>query len=324
MLLNKIMRGLKTLSILFFLAGVSLGQTLDEDTNWFKEIGRSDDFCTRFDFARYSIDDVLKAKRRYLEVNGSTRGDQWHGVYRGGAEAVGSVELHWNDRFGYVYFYVYHTLASLDHGSVVEDAESVRMVSEKSAGFPKRFDSKRKLIKVLYGERRFLVPEDRLPDFLDRAAGLSTSILDYDYYWEKSDLDSPKHFGTPVVPEKYRTMVRRPIETTILRIGKRKIRRDVFDDGTVNYEEAHHYVYLQAGIRQGVKVGMNFFVDELGEWIEIVETDTDGSVGRIRRDFDKNKNEQCRDSEVGQGDLVACVAVKAGMTARTKTSELYF
>lgn len=65
---------------------------------------------------------------------------------------------------------------------------------------------------------------------------------------------------------------------------------------------------------------MNFFVEDLGEWIEIIKVLQNSSLGFIRRDFNENKQEQCWDSECGSGQLISCKEVKIGMKAKTNGS----
>jgi hypothetical protein len=77
---------------------------------------------------------------------------------------------------------------------------------------------------------------------------------------------------------------------------------------------------LNAGKNKNIKIGMNFFVEDLGEWIQITKVFQKSSIGFIRRDFDENKQEQCRDSERGSGQITPCKEIKIGMKAKTKGS----
>ena len=296
-------------------------QDLDEDSNWLKEIRGQDDYYSRFDFKHYTKRDVVKAKLLYQTIASDKDKNDWHGEYSLGVE-VGKTEFHWSTS-GYVSFYVYHTLDGLDFGSVKEDADTVQVFSETEASAKKRQIVENTYVKVKYGDRRFLVPEKRLQAFLNRAVGRDTSITDYGYYLEMVADENSKVFGLPVVPAKYRALVSSPIETTIRRVGKRKIHQNKFPDGRINYEEVYRYVDLASGSSSGVVVGMNFYVDDLGEWVEITAVRPKNSTGRIRRGLDEGK-EDCFDSEQGNGDLVPCKQPRAGLRARTKMSELYF
>src|SRR5688572_4509770 len=98
-------------------------QTIDEESNWSKEIGKQDDYYTRFDFRRYTKDDVEKAKAKYLRITSAANDDEWAGTYRR-ETMLGSAEITWDRKNGFVYTYVYHTLANIDFGSVVSTGDS--------------------------------------------------------------------------------------------------------------------------------------------------------------------------------------------------------
>ena len=131
-------------------------------------------------------------------------------------------------------------------------------------------------------------------------------------------------FGLPVVPEKYKHLIRLPIETQIINFSERKIIPNEQSTEEYNFDDIHYSVTLGAGKNKGLKVGMNFYVEDLGEWIEITKVAQKTSDGFIRRDFDENRKEQCRDSEGGSGQLIPCKEIKTGMKAKTKASDLYF
>lgn len=69
---------------------------------------------------------------------------------------------------------------------------------------------------------------------------------------------------------------------------------------------------------------MNFFVEDLGEWIQIEKVLPNHSNGFIKRRFDDNKNEECFDSEGGSGSTIPCKKISVGLKVRTKASDSYF
>ncbi|HEX8636417.1 MAG TPA: hypothetical protein VF692_00030, partial [Pyrinomonadaceae bacterium] len=129
--------------------------------------------------------------------------------------------------------------------------------------------------------------------------------------------------GLPVLPEKYRRFLRFPINVEITRFRNSRIYRNKSVDGTVNYDEIHHFVILGAGKNKGVKLRMNFFAEDLGEWIEITKVLQNSSIGVIKRGLEE-KQEQCRNLEGGQGDIIPCKEIKVGMKVKTKVSESFF
>lgn len=302
---------------------ISFGQEIDFEGNWFREIKGYDDNNTRYEFKFYTKDDVVKAKRRFNLIKQFPFKDEWEGIYSSGTE-LGTAELRWSSAGGFVNYYFYHTLRSLDFGSAFDKTDSVELVSEKSPNSKRKSLFSTNLIKVKFGNRHFLVPENRLQDFTDRAVGLNTSLSDFGYYLQKLDESENKVFGLPVLPEKYRRFLRFPIDTKITRIGNRQIHQDKFGDGTVNYEEMYRFVTLGAGKNKKIRIGMNFFVEDLSEWIEITKVLSNSSVGKIRRGFNEKKQEECFDEERGQGQIIPCKAIKVGMKGKTKVSESFF
>ena len=320
---------MKILRILFIILFLSISffptfaQEIDFEGNWFREIGREDDYYTRFDFRNYTKEDVIGAKKRFLLIKQNSFRNEWEGVYENGTES-GASEFHWNSAGGFVNFDVYHTLRNLDFGSAFDEADSIMFVSEKSKVIKRNSIFSTRLVKVKLADRHFLVPENRLLDFTERAVGISTELSDFGYYLYKLDEIENEVSGLPVLPKKYRNFLRSPIITKIVEVGERKIHQNKFDDGTLNYEEIFRFVTLGAGKNKNVKVGMNFFVEDLGEWVEITKVIRNTSVGRLRRDFGENGEEICRELELGQGIGTACITPKVGMKAKTKISDAFF
>jgi len=232
-------------------------------------------------------------------------------------------ELHWSSAGGFVYFNVYHNLRGLDFGGAIDETDSVNLMSEKSASSRKSMFSTN-LIKVKFGDRHFLIPENRLADFAKKAVGLDTSLGDFGYYLEKLDEVENKVFGLPILPKKYEKFLRFPIDTKIIAIGKRQFYQEKFDDGRLNYGESYRFVTLEVGKNKNIKIGMNLYVTDMGEWIEITKVSSNKSTGKFRRNLDENNEEVCFDSEGGQGQIIECKEIKIGMKAKTKVSESYF
>lgn len=300
----------------------SFGQEIDFEGNWFREIKGYDDSNTSYDFQFYTTEDVVKAKNRFNLIKQFPPKNEWEGVYTRNSE-IGTAELHWGSASGFVDYYFYHTLRSLDFGIALDKTDSVKLVSQKSPTSKRKSMFATNLIKVKFGNKHFLVPENRLQDFAERTVGLSTSISDYSYYLQKIDEVENKVFGLPVLPENYRRFLRLPIKTEITRLRNSRIYRNKSVDGTVNYDEIHRFVILGAGKNKSVKLGMNFFAEDLGEWIEITKVLQNSSVGVIKRGLEE-KQEQCRNKEGGQGDIIPCQEIKVGMNVNTKVSESFF
>lgn len=308
--------------IILSISGLCFGQKVVEDENWLREI--AGEYCSgysilTYQYKNFSKQDVANAKEKLKLIKQFVPKNEWEGVYANRSVAVGDEGLVWNSEGGFFSFYCYHDLRSLNYGKVKGSADFVELVSEEPAISNNKKQAAKienKLIKVKIGERHFLVPENYLNDFTVEAAGLSTKLQNYSfYYWEKVDDIEKKIFGLPILPEKYKNFLRFPIETEITRIGSRKIAKARSFPPS---EEIHYPVTLKAGKNDGLKKQMNFFVEDLGEWIQITKVFQTSSNGFIRRDFNENRQEQCFNNEGGSGLIIPCKEIKIGMKARTK------
>lgn len=302
-------------SILF--ASFSLGQ---EDENWLKGFGTEADHLPTLIYwepKRFTTDDLHNGKRRLNIVRQYTAGNEWEGLYYANT-AIGDNKFIWNTKGGFFSFYFYHTLKSLNFGTVRESSGFVDLDSEKLPFIRKGGKSKTRLVKVAIDETHFLVPENRLRDFCERAVGLETDLGDSEYYWMKEDDLEKRRDGLPILPPEYKNFLRYPIKARIKTLGRREIIRNEQSTAEYNYDDILYFVVLAAGSDAGLKKDMNLFVKELGEWILLTRVSKNSSIGFVRRDFGEKGQEQCRDSQRGNGQLIPCQSLKVGMVAGTR------
>ena len=303
--------------VLGYLPVATFAQSLDEDSNWFKLVKDRDDYYSRFDFTRYSAREVLQAAKIYKQIESTPAVDEWEGVY-GTQVAVGESELRWSSRHGFVFHHVYHTLAVLDHGTVRADSSSLQLYPLNTTRKTKSPLFTDKLIKVKVGQKHFLVPESRLRDFAVRAVGREITDLHEWHYWWRVDESETVGEGLPIFPAGYQHLRVLPIRSKIVRVGRTRIIPSEYTTQTVNYDDIHIPVTLADGYKKGIRVGMDFFIPELGEWAEVIKVERSRSIARVRRDFDLELQVQCWDSERGSGMPHPCKNLKAGLTVTTK------
>lgn len=308
---------------IFLLSYINVGQESVEDENWLKGFETEADYLeplVYWDMKSFTLDDVERGKARLKTVRQFTPQNEWEGVYYANT-FLGDSKFIWNASGGFFSFYFYHTLKSLTYGKATDAQAFIELeyeklpfsLSGKKPGF------KSKLVKVRIGKARFLVPENRLQDFCDRAVGLNTNQEDVLYYWMKDVEDeSKRREGLPVLPVGYQKFLRHPIKATLVSVGKRKVIPNEHSTKEYNYDDIHYQVTINAGRDKRVKADMNFFVKDLGEWIQLTYVGQKTSVGFIRREFGENGKEECRDSEGGNGDYTECKKISVGMRARTK------
>ncbi len=298
------MKTLLTLLIILFVFQVAFSQEFAEGEYWDSYIygktwiGESKNFTK---------EDVIKGGRKLSNIKQSTFDDEWDGIYLSNNDWLGEEFLSLNQENGFVEYYFYHTLKSSDFGYIKKNQDSLILTSEKSS-FEKNKSKIRTLIKVKYGDRHYLISENNLRLFLEDIVGVFPANAQPYHYsiWLKKDDEEKKVFGDPQIPEKYKHLFRSSIETKIAKVGK-KIYLDT---------DIYYFLTLGAGINKKIKVGMNLYAADLGEWIEITKVSQNTSVGKIRRSF-YDKTEECRDERGGSGSPIPCKKLKRGMIVKT-------
>lgn len=303
--------------IVLSVSTVCFGQEFVEEENWLLELGGdyTGQTMISYEFNNFSKEDVVKAKQKLKNIREIAPKDEWEGIYYRGT-FVGDHKLIWNAEAGFFTFYFYHQLKLIDFGTITASTEDIEMFSEKT------FKPDAKLIKVKFGERHYLVPEANLQYFCILTAGLEPETFEFfTYYWAKDEDVNKKVFGLPILPKKYANLIRQPIEAKIIRIGSRKV---ILAESDSFYSEVHRAVTLNVGRNEKVIVGMDFYVEDLDEWVRIEKVFANSSIGFINRHLDDDKKELCRDGEGGSGDFIPCKKISVGMKARTKPSNSYF
>jgi hypothetical protein len=308
---------------LVLLSKLSLGQDIVEDANWLKGFRTEADYLeplVYWDIKRFTLEDVAQGKVRLKSVRQFEPRDEWEGVYYANT-GIGDNRFIWNTQGGFFSFYFYHTLKSLNFGKVTPSSGFIELEYEKLplALADRKPGYKTRLIKVRIDETHFLVPESRLRDFCERAVGLNTDLDDVFHYWmkDKEGVQAERLEGIPVLPVEYRKFIRYPAEAKIVSIGETKVIPNKQSTKEYNFDEIHYSVTINEGTDKQLKKGMNVFVNDLGEWIQLTRVSHKTSVGFIRRDFDENGREECRDSEGGNGQIIPCKVIRIGMTAKT-------
>ena len=302
-----------------------IAQTIDDESNWYKEIGKRNDPYSSFDFTRYTKSDIEKAKAKYLRIAATTTDDEWAGTYRW-QRMLGITELTWDLKNGFVYTHAYHTLASVDYGSTISTTDSVAFVSEKPTVRKGKYFLEGEHIRVKLGEKHLLVPESRLSDFAIWAVGREVPtgrrekeiVAEEGFFWEKVEDEDRKIADVPTFPDRYAHLIQKPIRSRILSVGKLRIKREKSADWGTTSEDHLVTLRLSTGQRQGVRVGMRFWVDELEEWIVIRSVLAKQSLAELSRSFIDGKEYCERYEKFGRTVEFPCRKPKIGMSARTR------
>lgn len=320
----------KTFLFLTFLliSQICFAQEYIQEENWLREV--AGEYCAPYQnityrFENFTQQDISNAKAKLKSIKQFAPINEWEGLYWQNT-AIGDNRLIWNSDSGFLNFYCYHDLTRLNYGKAKDSTNFVEFDSEKllgsNPGKRQRAEVNTKLVKVRVGKRHYLVPENELKDFCEAAVGVSTKNWEDFYYWTKVNDKENEIFGLPILSPEHRRFLRSPIEARIISIENKKFIPNEQSTKEFNFDDIHYSLTLNAGKNKGIKIKMNFFVEDLGEWIEITKVSQTKSIGIIRRDFDENGREQCRDDIGGAGQLIVCKEIKAGMLSKTKMNYL--
>jgi hypothetical protein len=319
---NKTFSSSSILLILLAVMGVAVGQIDYDESNWGKEIGR-DDYYSRFDLNRYTKGDVETAKAKFLRIKEEKAEDEWVGTYRRDT-MLGRAEIAWHPQHGFVYTYIYHTLACLDYGGVKSFGDTVNFLpARRITSNWKRFIEAEQ-VKVKFGERHLLVPKDRMAEFALLAVGrdvqtgrrLKEIYTEEGFFWENIEDAAKPIAEIPTFPRRYAHLIRKPIKLRVQAFGQRRIKRESGDGWS--REEHSFRLRLSGGRKQGVRVGTRFWVDDLEEWMEVTSIATNYSFAELTRPFIDGREYCSRVENYNQIEF-QCREAKTGMLARTKT-----
>ncbi len=307
--------------ILLFISQIIFGQENYENRNWYKDTKGFDNFYSSYEFGRrYTKDNIEEAIGKYHFIKSFTpTDDEWEGIYTSDS-MLGYLELFWNSEGGYVKSYYYHTLSSIDYGDVKNQTDSVEFISRKNSSNDKKSAAGNNLIKVKYGDRHYLVPENLLEKFTEMAVGLTDDFSEDKFYYYKVSDEKKEIYGTPILPDKYKKFKRYPVKANIIEVSQPKLEQNKFEDGTVYSEYVTYTVTLNAGSNNKIKKDFRFFAEEINEWITIKKVSPTTSVGSIIRYLDKDRLEICTETEEVDSPQIPCTKIKVGLSAATKNN----
>lgn len=251
----------------------------------------------------------------------------WAGGYFRGGETHG-VYMRWSPRAGFVIAHV-NKCAALVTGLVYGRAEAspslVRFFPEVDkvradghegehmhAAAPRASIS---YVPVGWRGERLLVAEGEMEDFGDYVAGLGRYnqwagfiFLDYTNFFarvgggdDSADADAP-----PVVPAGYERFLKRPVEASVVSVGRRVLRRDYHIEGentSASFERVSlTYVTIDAGAEQGVKDGMVFRVvsPAEGDSLVVLRAGPRSSTAAVVRELDERGAETFYDNDAAR------------------------
>jgi hypothetical protein len=215
--------------------------------------------------------------------------DEWAGEYGANGGEVGFTVMRWAPQAGFVLVDVYTCLPSvrrLNYGGVVAKPHWVEMTPAVAMHAPWTRGAATRFLRVTWGEWLYLVPEEKIGDFCDYVAGLGRFNGDdmYDaeglYFVKRGEHPDPAD-EVPVVPPGYERFVKRPVDATVVAVGRPRARKG----SDPEWRELLIPVTIDAGRLDGVAEDMNFYAidDERGATVAVTQVGPHTSQGVVVR-----------------------------------------
>jgi hypothetical protein len=224
---------------------------------------------------------IAETLRQNIQGEIKTLGNhEWAGEYYEGDGLGVKVSLILAPRTGYVFtWYGCMGLYDRNYGAVTWDKDRLRLAFT----FPNRREGFRgispELIPIAWGERKYLVPPDRVRKFCNDVNGcLEPRKSRHGFFLLRVGDEEKEAQGLPDVPPAFKQyLLARLIDTEIVGIGASTIRSDV-----PKQHVKETAVILNRGEKHGLRKGMRLNVvqpqDVVGS-VEITETEEERSEG---------------------------------------------
>lgn len=226
----------------------------DEREGWF------------LDFSRYSREDVKAAQAKWKSIdaeNKKAEEDEWAGSYSIMPDGeVSFNNLRWSPQAGFVNVYVYTCLPELRYlnfGRVTASPTTVQMTPEYPPDSGRKTAQVTMYVKVKWGDRHYLIEEDRLAEFCDAVSG--TGIYEEGVmgrgFWLKAGDWEKTASGTPTLPREYKHLLKKPVDAKVIAVGKSYVEHHGDNECLTRTVTP---VTINAGSKGGVKAGIAFRV----------------------------------------------------------------
>lgn len=239
--------------------------------------------------SNYSLADYAAARVKSDDIMSELAKAQseWAGEFGRGID-LSFVRLRWAPEAGFVRVQVYTcrpSVEALNYGTAVESSHFVDLVPVIGLDPSWKAGSVQRLVKVKWGEERYLIPEQKVGSFCDYVAGLGEYNGDERFkeeseFFRKLDDHPDPANDLPILPPGYEHLVKRSIDVSIVSVGRPYVRKS---DSLWN--DLVTPVTINAGSNQGVRDGMVFllFESDRAEVITITKIRPRTSVGEVVR-----------------------------------------
>jgi hypothetical protein len=202
-----------------------------------------------FTYAGYTREQADELVDRWGRIGAKGDDLAWAGEYQRGFSELGASFPRFDAEHGYVRLSTHSCMPDVrefDYGAVEEQRDRVHLRPAGPLGTPAT------LVKVTWGERRYLVEEERIEEFAKFASG--RRVLDRDecpedsYFVHASDLERAIS-GVPSFPGELARYAKEPISATATRVSHQRLRGS----------SIRIAITLDRGRSDGVARGMRFY-----------------------------------------------------------------
>lgn len=284
--------------------------------------------------------DALRARWEAIDEELKTTGSEFAGTYWEGGEMRQHV-VRFAPRSGFVIVHVYENFAVTDfsYGGVeVTPSEIIFRVEREQQGESSDKQPRttpRRWVAARWMRSNYLVPAESIADFGDYVAGLG-AFNDLNgpcceftpFLASPARVDPGGDFERPVVPARYERFIKRPVEATIRRVGRKRRVKDYGSEGEF-YSHLHRTatltpVRIDAGSRHGVRRGLLFRLtgppgtSGFEQYLKITRVRPDSSDGVVVRDLDDDGRETFYDRDADKHVALPPVAAGTRVTTRPR------
>ena len=321
-----------TLSFLGFVSGQTI-EYPDDVVNepWINAYNVWYEMPLRLRLDRYDRKNFGEFKTRITDLSEKAYPTPWEGVYHDEQTQLGKTELRLSFGKGFVQFYVYSCLPELrwlSYGTATDAGDTIILSSD--------FDSNTKaatatsFVKVEWGHLQYLVAENSLAAFAEKAAGIWVEpdnsgeyvAPEWSNYWVRGESEQVP-VALPTFPARFSHLKRQPITGLLTGIRRlRRVKEFEFQTGQSTQYITNANVYpvtINKGSLHQVKAGMTFTVIGSKDQIIIRSVAQTSSSGVIIRKLDEENSEYCISDE---GTQTKCSQLRTKLKVSTETGDL--
>jgi hypothetical protein len=318
-------------TLLLVLAFSAVASAQESSLMWLGEYIRFSELpILQPDHSKYSERDLERLREKMQAIRSAGRQNQWEGRFvPGGMDYLNISILELSADAGFARLVIYTCLPQLraiDFGRVNVGSDTIELVSEEIPGSPRK-PERITFVKIKWGDRFFLVEENALPAWSEKAAG--TFIVQDDYthpwanFWFTGDFENDPA-GEPEFPDRFKHLKRDPIKSHILSVTSRSIEKDVDTGHSFHIADSAVYrVVIGAGRKHGVKKGMVFQLLGMSDVLTITEVSSDRASGLIVRAIVNPQTDHCLSDSI-EPEPIECPKIKVGTKISTKVGNFWF